>query len=91
MPLTPASWEKTAFPTPFGLYQFTMMPFGLHGATDTFQQLMDQILSPHNSYAAVYIYDIVIYSKGWEEHLQHIANVVQYWPLTKIFSQQSRN
>lgn len=41
-----------------------MMPFGLHGAAATFQRLMNQILSLHNSYAAVYIDDIVDYSMG---------------------------
>ncbi|CAM4552757.1 unnamed protein product [Caretta caretta] len=54
-----------------------MMPFGLHGAAATFQRLMNQVLSPDNSYAIAYIDDIVIYSANWEEHLWHLANVLR--------------
>ncbi|XP_075779243.1 uncharacterized protein LOC142827525 [Pelodiscus sinensis] len=77
IPLTPRTKAKTAFPTPFGLYQFTMMPFGLHGAAATFQRLMDQVLAPHNAYAAAYIDDIIVYSEGWEEHLTHLEEVLK--------------
>ncbi|CAM5132671.1 unnamed protein product [Eretmochelys imbricata] len=41
IPLAPESREKTTFSTPFGLFQFRTMPFGLHGAPATFQWLMD--------------------------------------------------
>ncbi|XP_077948925.1 uncharacterized protein LOC144382966 isoform X6 [Gasterosteus aculeatus] len=47
VPLTPASKEKTAFATQEGLYQYTRLPFGLHGAPATFQRLMDRVLAPH--------------------------------------------
>lgn len=35
-----------AFPMPFGLYQFTKMPFGLHEGIASYQWLMNQILIP---------------------------------------------
>ncbi|KYO47105.1 hypothetical protein Y1Q_0014015 [Alligator mississippiensis] len=60
--------RKTAFDTPWGLYEFIRMPFGLHGTAATFQRLMDQILAAHAEYAAAYIDDIVIYSWTWEQH-----------------------
>lgn len=50
--LTPESHEKTALSTQFALYQFQTMPFGLHGAPATFQQLKERVLQPHGSYAA---------------------------------------
>ena len=44
VPLSEESRKKTAFTTPTGLYEFTTMPFGLHGAAATFQRMMDRII-----------------------------------------------
>ena len=59
VPLTRTAREKTAFATPGGLYQYTVLPFGVHGAPATFQRMMDQLLRPHQSYATAYIDDII--------------------------------
>ncbi|XP_063334803.1 uncharacterized protein si:ch211-282j22.3 isoform X5 [Pelmatolapia mariae] len=76
VPLTERSKELTAFRTPWGLFQFRVMPFGLHGAPATFQRLMDQVLSDMSDFAAAYLDDIVIFSSTWEEHLQHLEKVL---------------
>ena len=44
VPVEKESRSRTAFTTPFGLFQFKVMPFGLHGAPATFQRMMDEIL-----------------------------------------------
>ena len=62
-----------AFSTPRGLFQFKVMPFGLSGAPATFQRMM---VKGQEEYTGVYIDDIVIYSKTWEEHLQHVRQVL---------------
>ena len=41
VPLAASFQEKMAFSTPDGLYQYRVLPFGLHGAPPTFQRLMD--------------------------------------------------
>ena len=70
--------DKTAFVTPYGLYQFTRMHFGLSGEPGTFQQLMDKVLKWHESNSAAYLDDIIIYySRNWEDHIKHIAAVLQ--------------
>ncbi|CAM5131373.1 unnamed protein product [Natator depressus] len=77
IPLDYTSREKTALATPSGLYQFTRMPFGLHGAPATFQRLMDRLLRSRQAYVVAYLDDVVIYSCHWEDHLEHIAVVLR--------------
>ncbi|KAF7254299.1 Retrovirus-related Pol polyprotein from transposon opus [Varanus komodoensis] len=76
IPLMEESKEKTAFATPVGLFQFKYMPFGLHGAAATFQWLMDKVLGHLSHCAAAYIDDIVIFSRTWGEHLDHLRQVL---------------
>ena len=76
VPVEEKSRPLTAFATPFGLYQFRMMPFGLSGAPATFQRLMDRVLRGLESYSAAYLDDVVIHSTSWEEHLMHIRAVL---------------
>ncbi|XP_061098630.1 uncharacterized protein LOC133128839 [Conger conger] len=77
VPLTPRAREKTAFATPTGLYQYTVLPFGVHGAPATFQRLMDQVLRPHQRYAAAYLDDIVIHSTDWDSHVDKVEAVLR--------------
>lgn len=44
VPLTEESKSKTTFATPYRLFQFNVMPFGLQGAPATFQRLMDEVI-----------------------------------------------
>ena len=76
VPLTSRAKPKTAFSTPDGLFQYTVLPFGVHGAPATFQRLMDRVLRPHRAYAAAYLDDIVIHSTSWTLHLQHLEAVL---------------
>lgn len=78
VPLTQRSREFTAFRTPWGLFQFTVLPFGLHGAPATFQRLMDQVLHDCSDFAAAYLDDIVIHSNTWEEHVEHLRTVLDH-------------
>ena len=76
VPLARAAREKTAFSTPGGLYQYTVLPFGVHGAPATFLRMMDQLLRPHQAYAAAYIDDIIVYSHSWDVHIRQLRAVL---------------
>ena len=72
VPVAEESQSRTAFTTPYGIFQFRVMPFGLHGAPATFQRMLDQLLADCSGYAAAYLDDVVIYSASWEEHISHL-------------------
>jgi len=65
---------KTAFTTPFGLYEWVVMPFGLCNAPATFQRLIDRVLRDC-CWAIGYFDDILIFSERVDEHLNHIRDV----------------
>ena len=70
--------HKTAFVCEFGLYEFNRMPFGLTNAPSTFQRAMNNIFrSILYKYVLVYLDDIIIYSETYEEHLQHLREVLK--------------
>ena len=51
------------------------MPFGLKGAPATFQSLMDCDIWGLD-FAASYIDDLIVFSKSWNDHLDHIRAVL---------------
>ncbi|XP_076734505.1 LOW QUALITY PROTEIN: uncharacterized protein K02A2.6 [Maylandia zebra] len=67
---------KTAVITPFGLFEFLRMPFGLKGAAQTFQRLMDSV-ARGLPFVFVYLDDILVASSSKEQHMFHLRQVFQ--------------
>jgi hypothetical protein len=76
VPVAAADIPKAAITTPFGLFEFTRMPFGLRNAGMTFQRLMDKIFFDMPA-AFGYLDDLLIGSKSAVEHRLHIREVLQ--------------
>ena len=71
--------EKSVFCTQEGLFEFNVMPFGLCNAPATFQRLMDCVLAGLQwSNCLVYIDDIIIIGRSFEEHLHHLQQVLDH-------------
>ena len=73
--IKPGDEWKTAFKTKLGLYEYTVMPFGLMNACSSFQEMMDEILQDLDTHPVWYIDDILIYSdhKGSTAGIDHAA------------------
>ena len=76
VPVREEDQPKTAFTTPYGLFQFRVMPFGLQGAPATFQRMMDVLLDGLD-FAAAYLDDVLIHSQTWDDHLAHISSTLR--------------
>ncbi|HRP36576.1 MAG TPA: reverse transcriptase domain-containing protein [Candidatus Dojkabacteria bacterium] len=70
--------EKTAFEVPKrGLWQWRVLPMGLSNSPATFQRAMEEALGElRYKSCMVFIDDIIIYSKSFQEHLQHLEEVL---------------
>jgi hypothetical protein len=76
IPVQEGDIHKTAVITPFGLWEFLRMPFGLRNAGQSFQRFMDEVLAGLD-FAFCYLDDILIASCSEDEHLQHLQQVLQ--------------
>jgi hypothetical protein len=75
-------WEsdipKTAFHTRYGLYEYTVMSFGLTNAPAYFMYLMNEVFIEYlDKFVVVFIDDILIFSKMEEEHEKHLRLVLE--------------
>jgi phosphoribosylaminoimidazole (AIR) synthetase len=67
------------------------MPFGLTNAPATFQTLVNKIFREFlNKCVIVYLDDILIYSTTYEEHLQHIRQLLEILRQNKLYAKPQK-
>ena len=85
--LNPEDCPKTAFSTHFGHFEWRVLPMGLSNAPGTFQALMNRLFTGKGlgTFVAVYLDDILIYSRTPEEHLKHLRTVFEVLRESKLY------
>ena len=82
---------KTTFTTQYGLYEYTVMSFGLTNAPAYFMYLMNKVFMEFlDKFVVVFIDDILIFSKTEEEHAEHIRLVLQKLREHKLYAKRSK-
>jgi hypothetical protein len=76
--MAPGSIDKTAFVCSEGLFEYLRLPMGLANSPATFQRLMQLIIPAgvRASHALVYFNDIIVFLKTFEEHLDHLDDIL---------------
>jgi hypothetical protein len=68
---------KTTFTSRYGLYEFTVMSFGLTNAPAYFMYLMNKVFMEYlDKFVVVFIDDILVFSQSEEEHEEHLRLVL---------------
>jgi hypothetical protein len=69
---------KTAFHTQYGLYEYTVMSFGLTNAPAYFMYVMNKVFMEYlDKFVVVFIDDILLFSKTEGEHEKHLRLVLE--------------
>ncbi|KAK7918908.1 hypothetical protein WMY93_010192 [Mugilogobius chulae] len=77
VPVAELDKPKTAFCTPFGLFEFNRMPFGLCNAPSTFQRLMQRLFGDQQCQSLLlYLDDIVVFSSSVSQHVDRLDLVL---------------
>jgi hypothetical protein len=82
---------KTAFSTRYGLYEYTMMSFGLMNTSTYFMYLMNKVLIEYlDKFILVFIDDILIFSNTEEEYEKHLRLVLEKLRSNQLYAKFSK-
>jgi hypothetical protein len=89
--IQPSDIPKTTFITKYGLYEYTVMSFGLTNAPTFFKYLMNGVFMDYlDKFVVVFIDDILIYSQNEEEHKEHLRMVLQRLREHQLYAKLSK-
>jgi hypothetical protein len=84
-------WKKM-FKTKFVLFEWKVMPFNLTNAPATFMRLINDIFREHlGRFLVIYFDDILIFSRTWDTHMQHVQQVLQILQEHKLQDKEKKS
>jgi hypothetical protein len=82
---------KTAFILRYGLYEYTVISFGLTNAPAYFMYLMNKVFMEYlDKFVVVFIDDILVYSRSEEEHEDHLCLVLKKLRDHRLYAKLSK-
>jgi hypothetical protein len=91
MKIRPSDISKTDFLTRYGLYELTVMSFGLTNAPAYFMDLKNKVFMEYlDRFVVVFIDDILIYSKNESDHEEHLRLVLQKLRDNQLYAKFSK-
>jgi hypothetical protein len=89
--IRPEDIPKTAFTCKYGLYEYTVMSFGLINAPAFFMHLMNKVFMDYlDTFVVIFIDDILVYSKSEAEHEKHLRLVLQRLREHQLYAKLSK-
>jgi hypothetical protein len=89
--IRPSNIAKTAFTTRYGLYEYTVMSFGLTNAPAYIMYLMNKVFMEYlDKFVVLFIDDILVYSRNEEEHEGHLRLVLHKLRDNQLYAKLSR-
>jgi hypothetical protein len=83
--------SKTTFRCHYSHYEFLVMPFGLTNGPGTFQSCMNHVFNKQlRKHLLVLFDDLFIYNKTWEEHLQHVDQILSIMEEQPLYYKESK-
>ncbi|MBW0582701.1 hypothetical protein O181_122416, partial [Austropuccinia psidii MF-1] len=81
----------TAFRAKYGSYEYLVMPFGLTNDPASFQNVVNDIFADFwDIFVVVYLDDIMVFSSSLDEHVKHVASVLQKLRDNNLFAKASK-
>jgi hypothetical protein len=82
---------KTTFILRYGMYEYTVMSFGLTNAPSYFMYLMNKVFMEYlDKFFVVFIDDILDYTRSEEEHEEHLRLVLQKLRDHRLYAKLSK-
>ena len=86
-----ADMNKTTFRTRYGHYKLLVIPFGLTNTPAAFMDLINRVFQPFlDQFVVVFIDDILMYSKDWEDHDTYLWVVLEALRKEQLYAKMSK-